>query len=269
MSTRYRLASLLLATALAAAPFAAAGITATQEWVTLSTGRQAVIDWGVGELVATGQGVPPTNATSAGQKQLLARRGAVLDAQRNLLETVEGVQVTSDATMVNFMANDVVRTHVEGAVMGATVTSESWDPDSEIYTIEMTMPLDAVRQIAAPPKSVTYEPTVQTPTGIVINLRGMSAVPSLTFDIYSVGGAVVTVGLSGFYVSVTATGNASDVSEAMADPRVADDPYVVTVEALASNQIDLIVDEATGQMLRRYFAERDFQGEGRVLIVLD
>lgn len=269
MFAKSRFGRIAIIVTLLTTAFASAKIVTTQEWVTLSTGRQALIEWGLGELVATGQAVPPTNATSAGQKQLLARRGAVLDAQRNLLETVEGVQVTSDSTMVNFMANDVVRTQVEGAVMGATVTSESWDPASEIYTVEMTMPLDSVRQIAMPPKTISYTPSIETPTGIVINLRGLGAVPSLTFDIYTVGGTLVTVSASGFYVSVSSTDDPVDVSEAVSDSRVADDPFVVRVEALAENRIDLIVDESTGQMLIQFLAERDFFGEGRILIVLD
>src|SRR5690606_31720748 len=95
---------------------------AHEQELTLPDGQQAVINWGEGEVKATGQAVPPTNATTQGQKQLLARRGAVLDAQRNLLETLSGVYVAADSTMVNFMASDVVRTQVQGVVQGAIIT---------------------------------------------------------------------------------------------------------------------------------------------------
>jgi len=251
------------------APLASAKIVAKHVWMSLPSGQRVLIDWGLGELVATGQAVPPTNATTPGQKQLLARRGAVLDAQRNLLEALEGVQVSSDSTMVNFMAKDVVRTQVEGAVLAAVVTSESWDPTSEIYTVEMTMPLQPVRAIAVPAEQGPLTPSEGAPTGIVINLRGLDAVPSLTFNIYTADGALVVSGASGFYVAVTATSDPNDVADALSDARVADDPFVVKAEAVAPNRIDVIVDPQAAQLLREYFAARDYLGEGRVLIVVD
>src|SRR5690606_13531997 len=140
LSSRWVVLGLLLL-----APLASAKTGAKRVWMGLGSGQRARSDWGRGELVATGQAVPRTTATPPGQKQLLARRGAVLDAQRNLLEALEGVQVSSDSTMVNFMANDVVRTQVEGAVLAAVVTSESWDPTSEIYTVEMTIDRKSTR----------------------------------------------------------------------------------------------------------------------------
>ena len=158
---------------------------------------------------------------------------------------------------------------MEGAVLAAVVTSESWDPTSEIYTVEMTMPLQPVRAIAVPAEQGPLTPSEGAPTGIVINLRGLDAVPSLTFNIYTADGALVVSGASGFYVAVTATSDPNDVADALSDARVADDPFVVKAEAVAPNRIDVIVGPQAAQLLREYFAARDYLGEGRVLIVVD
>ena len=47
-------------------------------------GKNARINWTSDYIEATGQAVPPTGKQGTGQGQLLARRGATLDLQRNL-----------------------------------------------------------------------------------------------------------------------------------------------------------------------------------------
>src|SRR4051794_34607319 len=53
------------------------------------------VDWKGQVLTATGSGAPNMRATSAAQARLGAERAAKLDALRNLLEQVKGVQLTS------------------------------------------------------------------------------------------------------------------------------------------------------------------------------
>ncbi len=238
--------------------------------VTLPNGQQAVINWGIGELKATGQAVAPTNATTAGQKQLLARRGAVLDAQRNLLETLSGVYVAADSTMVNFMASDVVRTQVQGIVQGATITFEGWDAASEIYTVEMAIPLDSVRKLLDGTKvATTNTPTPQTPTGIVINTRGLNIVPSLTFRIVTVSGVEVAGAAVGFYIAAATGSESAALEMATQDARVTDDPFVVTAVNLLANRVDIVVTDADGELLALFLTQRDFFGEGRTLVIVN
>ncbi len=47
------------------------------------------IDWERGVMVAVGRGFPPTGTGNASQRKLLARRAAVVDAERNLARLAE------------------------------------------------------------------------------------------------------------------------------------------------------------------------------------
>lgn len=241
---------------------------AFQQRITLPSGQEATIDWGTRELTAVGQAVPPSNAETEGQKRLLARRGAILDAQRNLLETLSNVNVTSDSTMVNLMANDVVRSQVEGLIQGAIVTNEAWDGDIGIYTVEMLIPLyepqDETGDDAPPPPTPEHEPT-----GLLLDLRDLNAVPALTFRIFTRSGTEVTSAARVYYLTALPDGLGSPVDDAKADPRVADDPLLVQIVGLQENRIDVVVDDADGEKLRRILDSRNYFQEGRALAVMN
>ena len=242
--------------------------SAFQQRITLPGGQEATIDWGTRELTAVGQAVPPSNAETEGQKRLLARRGAILDAQRNLLETLSSVNVTSDSTMVNLMASDVVRSQVEGLIQGAIVSHEAWDGDVEIYTVEMTIPLyeppDETGDDGPPPPAPEHEPT-----GLLLDLRDLNAVPSLTFRIFTRSGAEVTSAARVYYRTALPGGLGSPVDDAMTDPRVADDPFLIAAIGLRENRIDVVIDDADGERLRRILSNRNFFQEGRALAVMN
>jgi hypothetical protein len=97
------------------------------------------INWVEGYVSATGNGT--SDRPSAAQARLLARRAAVVDAHRNLLEIIKGVKVDSQTTVENFMVTqDIIRTNVSGVVRGARIVKESVEkqPDgSFLATVEM------------------------------------------------------------------------------------------------------------------------------------
>lgn len=75
------------------------------------------------------------------QAQLMATRGAVVDAQRNLLEIIEGVKVTGETTVKDMVTeSDVVKTRVEGVVKNARVIGEPIIRNG-IATVTMRAPL--------------------------------------------------------------------------------------------------------------------------------
>jgi len=107
------------------------------------------IDWGrEGTVSARGMGLPAPSAAEDARR-LTARRAAIADAQRNLLEVVEGVTLYGGVTTGVAMAtNDLIRTHVSGVLRGAVVLegSESWDPDGGAYELTMVVPIGDVRR---------------------------------------------------------------------------------------------------------------------------
>ena len=83
--------------------------------------ERARIDWTEGYIEAQGEAVAPAGKADTAQGKLLARRGAVVDLQRNLLEFLQGVRVDSRTTMRDFMASDVVRTEVQGMIKNVEI----------------------------------------------------------------------------------------------------------------------------------------------------
>ncbi|RMH18844.1 MAG: hypothetical protein D6698_06495, partial [Gammaproteobacteria bacterium] len=53
------------------------------------------VNWSTGKVFAEGVGVPPEWAKYEAQRHALACRAAIVDAQRNLLESTQGVRIQS------------------------------------------------------------------------------------------------------------------------------------------------------------------------------
>jgi len=100
---------------------------------TMSSGR---INWTVGEVTATGIGVPPAMPVNAAQARAMAERAAFVVALRNLLETVKGVRVDSETVVENFMVkSDVIKTQVNGIVRGARVIKTQYLSDGSVEVL--------------------------------------------------------------------------------------------------------------------------------------
>ncbi|MDF2569081.1 MAG: hypothetical protein K0R55_685 [Sporomusa sp.] len=151
-------------------------------------GSNGSINWDEGFVEAIGTGVPSSIAKSPAQARLMARRAAIVDAQRNLLESIEGVKVTAETTVQNFeTTNDIVKTQVTGIVKGAKIVNEQQLVDgtyqitlriglygkgslSEVIT-DATSPTSPV---PFPTPSPYYQPVVlPVYTGLVIDVAGL------------------------------------------------------------------------------------------------
>ena len=103
--------------------------------------EQSVPDWANGKIQATGQGaVDPERFPNPAQRKLMARRGAILDARRNLLERVRGLRWNSE-TFVGDLANDsdLMDSNASGLVRNAYVINENFDGST--YTVNMELRL--------------------------------------------------------------------------------------------------------------------------------
>ena len=107
------------------------------EWVGANSG----VNWSAAQIEAEGAGIAPENAPPS-TGRMMACRAAIVDAQRNLLESIEGVRVEGTTVVANMMVeSDVIKTSVSGVLRGARVVNREPQPDGSCI-VSMTAPLE-------------------------------------------------------------------------------------------------------------------------------
>ena len=247
----------------------AAGISVDGVGIVGSSGD---IDWMDSHLItAVGVGIPPQGVTAGATA--LARRAALVDAQRALAETVFGVQIDSETT-VEMLAvqSDVIRSRVNAVVKGFRVISEGANPDGSYY-VQVGIPLygngslGAVvipelksKQPPAPVQKVDITTTKITQvevtsikatgyTGLVINAKDMDLSPTFSpviFDednnpIYGIKNIDADFAIANGMVSYS-----SDPELAQNDARVGSNPLVVNAVSVRGgagsvNRVNVVV----------------------------
>ncbi len=96
------------------------------------------VNWSQGVVFAHGYGTARDNLQE-GQKRIMARRAAIVDGQRNLLEITKGVRITSELDAASAMKNPAISTRVEGIIRGAVPIQEHYQ--NNVYTVTMAMPM--------------------------------------------------------------------------------------------------------------------------------
>ncbi len=94
-----------------------------------------------GLLTAVGYGTVDLNTvTIKSQAKLMARRAAIVDAQRNLAEQVRGIRLTGGTTMEEYeVSSDIVATRVKGLLNGAFEHDQKVTEDEQSILVEVTM----------------------------------------------------------------------------------------------------------------------------------
>jgi len=122
---------------------------------TLAQGR-GEIDWNRRVLIGHGQGAPDLNAPSVAVARLGAERAAKLDAVRNALESLKGMQLQSGGSVGTLLQDDETLTgRVEGTLKGVKPIKTRYFSDGGV-TLDIEVPLDALppelsRAIVVPP----------------------------------------------------------------------------------------------------------------------
>lgn len=161
------------------------------------------------KITADGYGVLPTGIP-IGRAKIMARRAAIVDAQRNLVETIQGTAVDSETTVNNFiLTDDVVKTKVSGLIKGATVVDEELLEDN-MYRVVMSVPMYGVGSVAEiaydavignnQPQNIpmadnafieSYTPAENVYTGLVIDASGSELEKTFCPAIYDTNGRVI------------------------------------------------------------------------------
>ena len=234
--------------------------------------ENGLMNWTENYIEATGMAVAPTGKKGA-QGKALARRGATLDLQRNLLEFLKGVQIDARTTMNDFMAEDRVRSEISGIIKNVEVMRGEWD--GEAYTVTGRIKLPPVRAVVAPkiPVDKTYKESKPKKsagryTGLVIDARHLPLVPSMSFRVLDESGKPVygmefvdydrflQSGLCAYY---------NNINYAKGEVHVAGNPIVAKALKLKNGNVDIVVSNAVAAKVRG--SSYDFRKDCKVIVV--
>jgi hypothetical protein len=131
--------------------------------------KSGSINWTQQYITAKGSSVLDTvRFKNPAQARMMATRGAMVVAQRNLLEIVKGVEVTSETTVQDMVAtSDNIYTRIDGVIKGAQQVGEPIVKDGMVE-ITMRVPLYETNGLAP----AIFDNIPATPKDVNIAHRG-------------------------------------------------------------------------------------------------
>ena len=231
------------------------------------------MNWSDGSVRARGLGVPPDGKTGE-QAKALARRAAIVDLQRNLLETIQGVQIDSKTTVKDFMATDTINSAVVGTIKGVEVVEEKWDGKSYVVLgqVRQNKMAGAMSEVM---KKIKLSKLPKEPkknganfTGLIIDTRHLNLSQQKNFHVVDEKGNMVygieftdrklvsQIGLCAYFDRVVYEVNES---------RVGDTPLVIKAQRLAHDDADIVITNEAAEIIRRNRV--NFRKDCKVIVV--
>lgn len=238
-----------------------------------SAAPSATVDWQRRVITARGQGAPDLQAPSPAAARIGAERAAQLDAFRNILETLKGVEVKTGQTAGQLMASDsAVKASVEGLLRNFKVVDRKYFSDGGVeLTVEMALDgkLAELLVPTAQPSKVA-QGSKDIGSGLVIVAKGLKVEPALAPRILDETGRVIygpefiqpgalkDNGIVGYLTSESAAEHSARVGG-----------HPLTVKALKAQGSDVVISAADAAKLSDTQSNLGFLAEGKVIIVTD
>ena len=259
------------------------------------------VNYGDRTIQAIGIGFIPENVINAGQARRSAMRIAKQDALRQLIEIVNGVNVTSETTVSGAMFDDVIKTQVQGAIRGARqIGQPKYLSDTSVevvYEVKMADISRVLLPMAEKAPTLTFDDTnvsvsgtvAAAPeqqqagtdtgvksggvTGIIIDGTGLGLRPAMSPRILNQGGSVVygPGQYSRDYAAANGVaGYAKSLDQAKSDTRVQGNPLIIRgASTSGSTSADVIISNADAGRLAVADGAGGLLKNCRVMIVLD
>ncbi|MDF1563506.1 MAG: hypothetical protein P1V51_10710 [Deltaproteobacteria bacterium] len=220
---------------------------------------------------ATGKGAPNLKAANITVARLGAEKAAKLDAMRNILETLEGVEVTGGESVGGIIeSNSSVKAKVQGVLRNFEVTATRYFSDGGVE-VDVEMKLDGELASAVIPASATPKGACAGgTTGLVVDAKGTGVVPALAPRVLDASGKEVAASAllePGAAADRGVAAYAKSVDEAKSNARVGCSPLVVKATEAKGSDVVLAMDVAG--KVRGAAKSEPFLSEGRVMIVTD
>jgi hypothetical protein len=107
-----------------------------------------------------GEGLAGPNHTHPAQRELMAKRAAVVSAQRSLAEYLQGFALVGDTTVKDGMAqSDVIKSSVSGYVKGAQVVFQEYSREKDMAVAIIKLGLRGPKEFA----SILYDRMLNDP----------------------------------------------------------------------------------------------------------
>jgi len=260
------------------------------------------INYGDRTIQAIGIGFIPENVINAGQARRSAMRIAKQDALRQLIEIVNGVNVTSETTVSGAMFDDVIKTQVQGAIRGARqIGQPKYLSDTSVevvYEVKMADISRVLLPMAEKAPTLTFDNVTATApagtaaaapeqqqagtdtgiksggvTGIIIDGTGLGLRPAMSPRILNQGGSVVygPGQYSRDYAAANGVaGYAKSLDQAKNDTRVQGNPLIIRAASTSgSSSADVIISNADAGKLAVADGAAGLLKNCRVMFVLD
>jgi hypothetical protein len=230
------------------------------------------VNWTKKTVIATGSGAPDLKQPNVAAVRLNAERAALLNAYRNVLETLKGVKVTATMTGEQSLADAQVRTQVQGIIQGCKTVDTRYYSDGGVDVV-IRCPLDGGLSTALAPvkeKKAVNEKGDKKFTGLVIDAVGLKAQPAIAPRVVDDSGNELYVREMVAPTVLRQTGAvayAKTLDSAKHDSRVGNNPLVIKASGIGTVPSDVIVpkDEAAKLAAENQY----FLSEGRVVIATD
>jgi len=259
------------------------------------------INYGDRTIQAIGIGFIPENVINAGQARRSAMRIAKQDALSQLIEIVNGVNVTSETTVSGAMFDDVIKTQVQGAIRGARqIGQPKYLSDTSVevvYEVKMADISRVLLPMAEKAPTLTFDNANVTVsgaaaaatnqeqagtdtgvrsggvTGIIIDGTGLGLRPAMSPRILNQGGSVVygPGQYSRDYAAANGVaGYAKSLDQAKSDTRVQGNPLVIRAASTSgSTSADVIISNEDAGRLAVADGAAGLLKNCRVMFVLD
>ncbi len=233
--------------------------------------KKGDVDWSNRVVKATGKGAPNLKAANITVARLGAEKAAKLDAMRNILETLKGVEVTGGESVGGIIeSNSSVKAKVQGVLRNFKIVATRYFSDGGVE-VDVEMKLDGALTAAVIPKAASPSGACTGgTTGLVVDATGMGVVPALAPRVLDASGKEVATSAMlepGAAADRGIAAYAKTVGEARSNSRVGCAPLVVKATKAKGSDVVLALDVAS--KVRGAAKNSPFLTEGRVMIVTD